>query len=305
VHVFLTGATGFVGGHVLKRLLREGHTVTVLVRDPSSTSAKALVPSSAGQLKLVQGDVIDGGSVAQGVRGCDSVIHLVGIISEFGGATFEQVHVRGTQNVVNAAKQAGIRRFVQMSAIGARPNGVSLYQSSKYRGEEAVRNSGISCVVLRPSLIFGPGSAFVNQMVQVMKAAPFVRPVVGSGKFRFRPIYIDDVARCFVDSLTNDITEGRTIHLVGGEELTFEELLERIAECIGIQKRPIHIPVPLMMLAAHVFSFLPVRPPVTRDQLAMLNEGSTADEKEMLQVFKFQPISFTEGLRLYLCASAP
>jgi len=305
VHVFLTGATGFVGGHLLECLLRKGHTVTALVRDPGSKSAKALVPSSPGQVKLVQGDVIDGSGLAQGVRGCDSVIHLVGIISEFGGATFEQVHVRGTENVVNAAKQARISRFVQMSAIGARPDGVSRYQSSKYRGEEAVRNSGIPWVVLRPSLIFGPGSAFVNQMVQVMKAAPFVRPVVGSGKFLFRPIYVDDVARCFVDSLTNDTAERRTIHLVGREELTFQELLERIAKCIGIKKRPIHIPVPLMMLAAYGFSFLPVRPPVTRDQLGMLKEGSTADEKEMLQVFKFQPIGFTEGLRLFLCPSAP
>ena len=188
-----------------------------------------------------------------------------------------------------------------MSAIGARPNGVSEYQTSKYRAEEAVRRSGIPFVILRPSIIFGPGSGFVNQMTQVMRASPFVRPVVGNGQSRFRPIYVEDVARCFVDSITNDVALGKTIHLVGGEELTFEDLLKGIAECIGIQKRVVHISIPLMMLAADVFSFLPVRPPVTRDQLAMLEEGSTADEKEMLQVFKFQTISFKAGLRMYLC----
>src|SRR5262249_28848310 len=119
-----------------------------------------------------------------------------------------------------------------------------------------------------------------------------------------RPIYVGDVGRCFVDALTNDATLGRTIHLVGGEELTFEELLDRIAACIGVRKRPLHIPIPLMMLVAHVFSLLPARPPVTPDQLALLEEGSTADPKEMLQVFNFQPIGFREGIRAYLYTSA-
>ena len=305
MHVFLTGATGFVGGHLLERLLREGHTVTALVRDPNSQRANELGrKSSTGQLKLVRGDVVEGTGLAD-VHGCDSVIHLVGIIAERGGDRFERTHVRGTENVVRAAREAGIRRFVQMSATGARPNGVSEYQTSKYRGEEAVRSSGIPFVILRPSIIFGPGSAFVNQMVEVMKAMPFVRPVVGSGQSRFRPIYVEDVARCFVDSLTNNLALGRTVHLVGAQELTFEDLLKTIAACIGNRKQAVHIPMPLMRLAVDLFSFLPVRPPVTRDQLAMLEEGSTADEKEMLQVFKFQPITFAEGLRSYLCATAP
>jgi uncharacterized protein YbjT (DUF2867 family) len=308
VHVFLTGATGFVGSHLLQRLLGDGYKITALVRDLSSKQADAIarIPAvAAGQLKLARGNVVDGSGLVEGLRGCDSVIHLVGIISEFGDETFEQVHVRGTQNVVQAAKEAGVRKFVHMSAIGVRPNGISEYQTSKYRGEEAVRSSGTSFVILRPSLIFGPGSAFVTQMVQLMKTAPFIRPVVGSGQSRFRPIYVNDVARCFVDSLVNGAALGKTISLVGAEELTFEELLEKIAACIGVRKRAVHIPIPLMQLAAQVFSFLPVRPPVTRDQLAMLEEGSTADEKEMLQVFKFQPISFAEGLRMYLCPLMP
>jgi uncharacterized protein YbjT (DUF2867 family) len=306
MRVFLTGATGFVGGHLLEDLLEAGHSVTALARDPNSKSASALIgrPASAkGQLKLVQGDVVDGSGLEDGLRGSDAVIHLVGIIAEVGNQTFERVHVSGTENVVEVAKRVGIKRFVQMSAIGSRPNGVSEYQTSKYRAEEAVRNSGIPNVILRPSIIFGPGDGFVSQMVQVMKAAPLIRPVVGSGRSRFRPIYVDDVARCFRDALTNDAALGRTIELVGAEELTFEKLLNSIAKCIGVRKRALHIPIPLMMIAAHLLSLLPTRPPVTPGQLAMLEEGSTADPQEMLQVFKFEPISFTEGLRTYLCTS--
>lgn len=306
MRVFLSGATGFVGSHLLERLLSEGHSVTALVRDANSRKAGAVTrqPASANaRAELFEGDVADGSGLEDGIRGCDAVIHLVGIIAQVGESTFERVHVRGSENVVQAAKRAGVKRFVHMSAIGARPNGVSEYQTSKYRAEEAVRNSGIPFVILRPSIIFGPRDGFVNQMARVMKSAPFVRPVVGSGRSRFRPIYVRDVAQCFVDALTHNAALGRTVHLVGAEELTFEELLKRIAECIGVRKRALHIPVPLMMLAAHVFSLLPIRPPVTPDQLAMLEEGSTADPEEMLQVFKFEPISFTEGLRTYLCAS--
>jgi uncharacterized protein YbjT (DUF2867 family) len=304
MHVFLTGATGFVGAHLLNRLLEAGHSVTALVRDANSKAAAALMhrPTSANrQLKLAQGDVVERSGVEKAARGCDVAIHLVGIIAEVGGQTFERIHVRGTENVVEAAKRVGIQRFVQMSAIGARPNGVSQYQTSKYRAEEAVRNSGIPFTILRPSIIFGPGDGFVNQMARVMRSTPFFRPVVGSGRPRLRPIYVRDVARCFVDALTNDAALGRTIHLVGAQELTFEELLNSVANCIGVRKRPVHIPIPLMMAAAHVLSLLPTRPPVTPDQLAMLEEGSTADPKEMLQVFEFEPISFTEGLRTYLC----
>jgi uncharacterized protein YbjT (DUF2867 family) len=308
VDVFLTGATGFVGGHLLEHLLKAGHSVTALVRDPSSKSASALLrnPASAnGQLKLVQGDVANPSGLQAGLRESDAVIHLVGIIAEVGKQSFEHVHVRGTENVVQAARRVGVKRFVQMSAIGARPNGVSEYQTSKYRAEETVRNSGIPFVILRPSIIFGPGDGFISQMVRVMKSAPLIRPVAGNGRSSFRPIYVGDVARSFVDALTNDAALGRTIHLVGAEELPLEELLNKIANCIGVRKRPLHVPIPLMIVVAHVLSLLPTRPLVTADQLAMLEEGSTADPKEMLQVFKFEPISFTEGLRTYLCTSEP
>ncbi|HEX7960824.1 MAG TPA: NAD(P)H-binding protein, partial [Terriglobales bacterium] len=146
MHVSLTGSTGFVGRHLLEHLLQAGHRVTALVRDPTSEGASALMrrPISANvQLTLVQGDVVDAGGLEDALRGSHTEIHLVGIIAEVGKQTFERVHVRGTENVVQAARRVGVKRFVQMSAIGARPNGVSEYQTSKYRAEEAVRNSGI------------------------------------------------------------------------------------------------------------------------------------------------------------------
>src|SRR5690242_1862975 len=132
MQVFLTGATGFVGGHLLKRLLADGHSVRALVRNPS----KAQI-AIGNRVELVPGDVV-AGSLDDGMKGCDAVIHLVGIIVETGKATFERVHHLGTRNVVEAAKANRISRFIQMSALGVRADGVSEYQTSKWKAEEAV-----------------------------------------------------------------------------------------------------------------------------------------------------------------------
>src|SRR5262249_26102854 len=141
------------------------------------------------QVEIIPGDVVTGQGIANGIVHCDAVIHLVGIIMETRGATFENAHFVSTVNVLAAAQAADVRRFVQMSALGVRADGVSGYQTTKWRAEEAVRASGIDYTILRPSIIFGPRDGFVNQMVGVMRSAPLVRPVPGNGQYRFRPIY--------------------------------------------------------------------------------------------------------------------
>jgi uncharacterized protein YbjT (DUF2867 family) len=294
MRVLLTGASGFVGSHILPRLLADGHDVVALVRDPHALANRERVSA-------VRGDVVTGAGLDEAMRGCDAVIHLVGIIMEIGDATFEHVHYQGTRNVVAAAKRAGVKRFVQMSALGARASGVSGYQTTKWRAEEEVRNSGMEYVILRPSLIFGPGDGFVTQMVDVMKSAPLFRPVIGNGQYRFRPVYIDDVVTCFVSALTNTAATHQTIDLGGGEELTLEQMLRAIAECVGIRKPAVHIPFSIMYGSAAVLGTVLRRPPVTIDQLRMLREGSTCDPSAMRNLFGIEPIGFYKGLTQYLC----
>lgn len=298
MRVFLTGGTGFVGGHVLKRLRDEGHSVRALVRDPEK--AKLLADN---QVELVQGDVVQGTGLDEGVKSCDAVIHLVGIIAQTRTATFEGVHHIGTRNVVEAARRNRIARFVQMSALGARANGVSGYQTSKWKGEEAVRQSGIAFCILRPSLIFGPGSGFVRQMLDIMRKAPLLRPVPGNGKPLFRPVFVHDVATCFVQALTNAAAINKTIALGGADQLTLNEVLAEIAHCAGIRKPGVHVPMLLMLVGAALAQTLLPNPPVTIGQLRMLQEGSTCDIGSMVQVFGIKPIGFSAGLRSYLCAN--
>src|SRR5215469_8538237 len=293
--VFLTGATGFVGSHMLARLLGDGHTARALVR------RRGLLRSveAPGRVDEVQDD-INSESVSKHVTGCDAVINLVGIIYEHGANTFERAHHQGTRNLIEAARRSGVKRFVQMSALGARPENASAYHTTKFAAEEEVRNSGIPWVILRPSLIIGPGSPFVKQMVEVMRAAPFIRPVPGTGKYRFRPVHVDDVVECFAQSLTNPASTGENIDLVGGEELTLDQISDAIATYLDLRKTILHVPMPLMKAGAALFSFLPMKPPVTSVQLRMMEEGSTADPSAMRRIFQIEPESFRAALRDFL-----
>ena len=288
---FLTGGTGFVGSHLLRRLLHEGHQVRALVRTQGT-----LTRSYAGILEEVEGDLASS-DLSRSLQGCDVVINLVGIIYEQGGSTFEAVHHIGTRNLIAAARSNGVRRFVQMSALGARATHATAYHTTKFAAEEDVRSSGISFVILRPSLIFGPGSAFIKQMVGLIRAVPFIRPIAGTGEYRLRPIHVSDVVECFAQSLTNPAAANKTVELVGGEELTLNQLASTLADCLKIHKVPVHIPMPAMKTVAAMVSLLPVKPPVTLVQLRMLEEGSTADSGLMEQIFQLQPTGFRDGIR--------
>jgi uncharacterized protein YbjT (DUF2867 family) len=287
--VFLTGATGFVGKHMLERLLAEGHAVRAAVRALPGQKARVVARTQhvgrKDDFEWVHGDIVEGNRLDEGMQGCNAVIHLVGIIVEKGTNTFERVHHLGTRNVVEAAKRTGIKRFVQMSALGVRADGVAPYQTTKWKGEEEVRQSGIPFCILRPSLIFGEGDGFVTQMMATMRSAPLFRPVPGAGSPKFRPIDVEDVTTCFARALTYEAATNQTVDLGGADELTLNEVLAEIARCAGVRKPAVHIPMPLIMAGATVLQKLLKNPPVTVDQLRMLQEGSTCDIKPMKRIF--------------------
>jgi uncharacterized protein YbjT (DUF2867 family) len=294
--VYLTGATGFVGKHMLERLLVEGHAVRAAVRGLPEQNARLLAHTEhlgrKDDFQWVHGDIVEDTRLDEGMQGCDAVIHLVGIIAEKGTNTFERVHHLGTRNVVEAAKRTGIKRFVQMSALGVRADGVAPYQTTKWKGEEEVRRSGLPFCILRPSLIFGEGDGFVTQMMATMRSAPLFRPVPGDGTPKFRPIAVEDVTTCFARALTYEGATNQTIDLGGADELTLNEVLAEIARCAGVRKPAVHIPMPLMMAGATVAQKLLKNPPVTVDQLRMLQEGSTCDIGPMKRIFGVDPRGF-------------
>ena len=224
--IFISGGTGFVGGHVCRALRERGHELRLLVHRRGGTAESGV--------EYIEGDATRLESFAVEVSGCDAVINLVGIIREFPsrGITFERLHVQATANLLEAARRAGVSRYLQMSALGARPAAVSAYHQTKWRAEESVRASGLKWTIFRPSLIFGPHDAFINMLAAQLRRAP-VMPVIGSGSYRLQPIHADDVARCFALALEMPETIGQTYELCGTDRLSYEALLDMIAATLG------------------------------------------------------------------------
>ncbi|GAA6750868.1 complex I NDUFA9 subunit family protein [Thermus antranikianii] len=285
MRVLVVGGTGFVGRHVVARLLQGGHTPLVLARTPRDLPPEAV---------FLQGDIT---REVPDLAGVEAAIYLAGIIRER-GQTFRQVHVEGVRNLLLGLKQAGVGRVLHMSALGARRGTGSRYYETKAEGEELVRNSGLSYAIFRPSLIFGPGDEFFGGVLRGLVCAPlpFV-PLIGDGSFPFRPVYVGDVAEAFAQALERGL-EG-TYDLVGPREYTFRELLELTMAAVGRKKPFLPIPLPLMDLAVPLLSPLPFAP-ITRDQYLMLKGGNTAPFPEALRDLLPAPKPLEEVLPSYL-----
>jgi uncharacterized protein YbjT (DUF2867 family) len=293
VKIFLTGGTGFVGTAVAEEIRRRGHAIRALVRDVERTSALR-----AAGAELVAGDVTDPRTLAGAVRGCDAVVHLVGIIRERGARTFEAVHVGGTQHVLVAAKEAGVRVFVHMSALGAKPAGTP-YHRTKFEAEERVRGSGLAHVVFRPSIVFDRESPVVRIWRRQVRWLPLV-PVLGDGRYRLQPVARRDVAAAFVAALEREETWNATYELVGPDVLTYDEILDAIGAALGTPRvRKAHLPLAAVRPALRLAAALHLPTPLTPDELQMLLEENVATQpgNALREVFGIEPVSFRAWVR--------
>ena len=295
--IAVTGATGFVGRHITTVLARRGHAVRALVRSP----LQARTFETHG-VELVPGDLADAAALTTLTRGADAVVHLVGIIVETGRATFHAVHVEGTRRVVEAARRAGVERFVHMSAVGARDApGATPYHRTKWHAEELVRASGLSHAVVRPSIISGPESAPIRALALLHRWSPIV-PVFGDGRFPTQPVWVEDVALAFALAVEQPALSG-AFELGGPQVLTYEEFLRAIGRATRHPRPLVHVPLALARAAARAFDLLGAAAPLTSDQLQMLVEGSATPANAIESVFRIRPVPFEQGLNRYLAPS--
>lgn len=290
--VFLTGGTGFVGNEVLRQLVAVGHTVQALVREGS----EAKLATTKG-VEIHHGDVTDAVSLVGALEGCDAVIHLVGIIREFPGRgiTFKKMHVEATRNILEAAQEQGVQRYLHMSSNGTAEHSSTGYHRTKWQAEELVRASSLDWTIFRPSLIFGPGSEFVNMLVGLIRRIPVV-PVLGDGQYRMQPVSLEQVATSFVSALQIDGTIGATYHLGGGISYSYDEILDLTAQALGKQKaNKIHQPLfmikPMIKMMQGSEHF-----PITSDQLTMLVEGNICANDAWIKDFGVKPMTYAEGI---------
>ncbi|HKA27040.1 MAG TPA: NAD(P)H-binding protein [Gaiellaceae bacterium] len=289
--VLVTGGTGFVGPHVVRTLDDRGHELRLLVRD--STDSRSL-PG-----RPVVGEMTNTVSLHHAVEGVDAVVHLVAI-RQGSHEQFRRVMEQGTRDLTSAAQNAGVKRFVLMSALGTGEDTKDLvpYYHGKWEMEHAVKGSGLEHVIFRPSFIFGSDGGILPTFRKLAKRTP-ATPIVGSGEQKIQPIWVDDVAAYFADALDKPETTNRTFDLGGPEIVSWNELWQRLRTELGIRRRPqVHVPVGLMRINAIVTERLPGNIPLTRDLLKMLEYGdNVVSNDDALQTFQLPLVPLDEQLR--------
>lgn len=288
--ICITGCTGFVGRHIAHELCARGIRVRCLIRSTSD-----MTPLSGLDIEACQGDITDIASLEKALNNIETVVHLVAIIRQTGNATFEKINLGGTINLLNAAKEAGVKKIIYMSNMGAVPDQRFPLFYTKWRSEEEVRNSGISFTIMRPSVIFGRGDGFISVLASIIRKTPLV-PVIGSGKTRFQPIFAEDVASCVARAVEGESTVNRVIPLGGPEYLTYEEITNLIIDRLKLRRLKLHIPVPLMHLASWAGEKLGLGLPVTPAQIAMLSRDNIDSLDTVEKIFGFKPVPLRERI---------
>jgi NADH dehydrogenase len=301
--IVVAGGTGFVGRAIARALARPGEQVAVLshsVREPS-------IHAGDITFEVRRGDVTDQASLGAALQGVDTVVGAVqfkGFPNENPrkGLTFEQVDQHGTENLVAAAKQAGVRRYVYVSGAGAGPDAKQTWYRAKWGAETAVRGSGMEYLIVRPSWVYGPGDNALNKYVAFVKSPLPVVPVIGNGKQRLQPVFVEDVARLVAESLAGGDLPNADYEIGGPDVLSMDEVIRTVEEVLGRKKPLVHQPASLMKLLFSPKALIPALPlPLNPTGVEFATMDALADTSALLAAFpSFRLTPLREGLQTYL-----
>ena len=290
--ILVTGGSGFVGGHVVHALRAAGQDVRCLVRDRRRGERL-----QAWGCELLEGDVTDPESLRAAVAGCDTIVHLVAI-RQGKPEAFQRIMIGGTRNLIAAAREAGVGRFVLMSALGTteETKDVVPYYGAKWQMEQDVKAAGTPYVIFRPSFIFAKDGGILTTFSKLARLAP-VTPIIGNGKQRIQPIWADDIGAYFAKSVELDTAIGRTFEIGGPDAVSWNEFWERLKKSRGIKRPSLHMPIGLMKVNALVTERLPGDIPLTRDLLKMLQTGdNVVTDPSAVEVFGLPLVPLDEQL---------
>jgi len=296
--ILVAGGSGFIGSAVVRRLIREGREVAVMTAHPARSRARI---ESMGA-RVIQGDVRDAGSLERAVAGAETVVQALTfptfpVEKPRRGFTFEEFDHRGTERLVRAAVRAGAGRVVFGSGAGAAPDAPKVWFRAKWAGEEAVRAAGIDHAIIRPSWVYGPEDRALNRFVAFHRWLPFV-PVVGDGRQRLQPVFVEDVADAFAQAAGAEGPKG-TFEIGGPDVLTMNEVLATMMEARGKRKPLVHFPVALPKLAGFFLQFLP-NAPLSPDAVEFVTGDALADTGPLLAAFHLTLTPLRDGLATYL-----
>lgn len=288
--IVVTGASGYVGSHIVKRLVEMGRPVRALVRSRRLAEREGRLKGLA--VEWVEGDVTRPETLSLAMQDATAVIHTVAIAVEKGGLSYETINYQGTVNVVEAAKTAGLRRFINISQLGADSGLPYRFLASKGRAQKYVASSGLDWTAFRPSVIWGPEDEFANTFARLVPFSPIIYPIVGDEGAKFQPVWVEDVAMCVVKAVDDPGMIGKEYELGGPEVLTLEEIERRTLKAVGARRLMLRFPMPLLRIVVTLMEGLLPAPPVTRSLLELLAVSNVTTENATHQ-FVSVPRPFT------------
>ncbi|MBP1851408.1 complex I NDUFA9 subunit family protein [Rhizobium halophytocola] len=305
--VTVFGGSGFVGRHVVRALAQRGYRIRVAVRRPDL--AYFLQPlGNMGQISFVQANLRYRNSVDAAVRGADHVVNCVGILFESGRNSFDSVQDFGARAVAEATRAAGAR-LTHISAIGADTKAESIYAASKGRAEEAIGSILPDAVIVRPSIVFGPEDSFFNKFAAMARIAPAL-PLIGGGKTRFQPVYVENVAEAVARSVDGLVQPG--IYELGGKDvLTFRQCMEMMLAATNRRNRLVSLPFSIASMIGSIASMIPlIKPPLTSDQVTLLKRDNVVSDEAIasghtLEGLGIQPMALGSVLPSYMVQYRP
>ncbi len=289
--ILITGATGYIGQHLVTRLIAQGVRPRCLVRDMKKASS--LFP--ADKVELVQGATTVPATLAAAVQGVDTLVHAAFMTAdkkESAQDRYEETNVHGTSNVIDAAKKAGVKRIIEISGLGTKPDKPGSYMQGRYRAEQMLIGSGLDWTIIRPSVLFGKDAPFTKGLTDLLRTSPVV-PLIGGGKTLFQPILVDDVVSVIIKVLDEPERTRNKIYTIGGPEYySFAQIFDELLHATHQHKPRVYAPTPFVGIGAAVMEAVLPKPPLTKAAMALFSFDNTTDLDSVERDFGFRPQSF-------------
>lgn len=297
--ILVTGAGGFVGSYLLKRLSAAGHPVRALVRSRSDFERIRSASVAACRLELT-----DAISLHAALEGVEQVVHLAGTFRELGRGTFDVVHQNGTRRLLEAAKGANVKHVIYISTLGAAPDRIYPYVRSKWLAEGEVRGSGLPFTILRPSLLFGEGDRFLTPLTRLLRKSPYAF-IPAYERLRCQPLWVGDLVTCLMRTVESRVGKGEVIPLAGPEQITYEAVIDLLQKRLESNRPKLRLPVSLAASLTLLLERMLRVPPLTSGILDIWRLGAITDRHAVRKVYGFTPMPLSEGVRYLLSSDGP
>lgn len=294
--ILITGATGYIGRHLVARMVAQGERPRCLVRDLKRTGQ--ILP--ADKVELVQGDTLDPKALKAAMQGVDTIVHAAFITADHKqsmGNHYEDTNVRGTGNLIRAAKEAGVKHIIEISGLGTKQDKPGSYMQGRYLSEQMLKDSGLDWTIIQPSVLFGKDAPFIKGLTDLIRTAPVV-PLIGGGKTMFQPIYVEDVVTVIMKVLEDPAkTNGKTYTIGGPEYYSFSQVIDILLDTMHTSRIKAPAPTALVGVGAAVMEAVLPKPPLTKAAMALFSFDNTTDKQSVERDFGFVPLSFREYMQ--------